>query len=71
LKLKRDGFAESTLKGFSKWLRLLSVNCDIDNPEAVKDFIANLNRTTDYKRNLVASYDHFAKYYQIKWKRPK
>jgi type 1 fimbriae regulatory protein FimB len=71
LKLKRDGFSESTLKGFSKWLRLLSVNCDIDNPEAVKNFIANLNRTTDYKRNLVASYDHFAKYNQIKWERPK
>jgi integrase len=71
LKLKRDGFSESTLKGFSKWLRLLSVKCNIGNPEAVKDFIANLNRSTDYKRNLVAAYDHFVKFYQIKWERPR
>lgn len=71
MKLKNDGFAESTLKNFSKWYRVLSANCDLNNPESVRAYIANLNKSPDYKRNLIACYDHFAKFYKISWDRPK
>ncbi len=71
MKLKRDGLAEITLRGHSRRLRLLSEKCDLDNPDSVKNFIANLNRSTEYKLNLVNSYDHFAKFRSISWEKPK
>jgi len=71
VKLKNDGFAESTLKNFGKWYRVLSANCDLNDPESVRAYIADLNKSPDYKRNLIACYDHFAKFYKITWERPK
>jgi len=39
-KLKTQGYSERTLKGYSKRLRLLARNTDIDNPVAVKNSVA-------------------------------
>jgi len=42
----------------------------LDNPEAVKQFIAS-KKSQSYKCNLVLAYDRYCKYYGIKWTKPK
>jgi integrase len=71
LKLKKDGLADITLRGLGRRLRLLSEKCDLENPESIKSFIANLNCSSEYKLNLVNTYDHFAKFRKISWEKPR
>lgn len=39
--LKKRGYAEKTIEGYFKRLKMLSKHIDLDNSEAVKAFIAN------------------------------
>jgi hypothetical protein len=38
--LKKQGYADSTLKAYDSRLRQLAKHVDLDNPEAVKAFVA-------------------------------
>jgi len=58
--LKKDGYAEETIKGYAKRLNHLDRNTDIDKPELVKastprkkiSEIARLAVLTDYMKDL-------------------
>jgi len=62
LKLKNLGKAESTIQSTSKNLDYLDRHCNINEPNDVAKFIANLNGAGSYKANLVKAYNHYVKF---------
>ena len=58
ISLKRKGLARSTLEHISFILKYLAKHCDMNNPESVKDFIANKNVENSYKNQLVKIYNY-------------
>jgi len=68
--LKREGYAETTILAVGKRLRHLANHVDLDDPEAVKEFIANKNYSNGYKESLAEAYDHYVKCHGLSWKKP-
>ena len=71
ISLKRKGLARSTLEHISFILKYLAKHCDLNNPESVKDFIANKNVENSYKNQLVKIYNYYAQINGIEWDKPK
>jgi len=46
--MKKNGYANTTIKGTGKRLRHLQKNCNLQNPEKVKGYIANKQCTNGY-----------------------
>lgn len=70
--LRKKGYAESTVKGYSKKLRLLSKSINLDDPESVNRFIANNKEwKNSFKETVVNAYLHYANYYGIAYSKPK
>jgi integrase len=69
--LKKTGRAEATIKNISKALHALEKHCNLDNPEAVRTWIATADKSDGYKRNLCSSYDHYTRQHGLTWKKPK
>ena len=69
--LKKKGRANDTIKNYRKALYVLAKNCDLDKPESVRTFLATLDRTNGYKKQLCCAYDNYAKMYNLKWNKPK
>jgi len=70
IKLKNNAKSDSTIKFVDKALHRIGKCADLDNPEEVKRFIANLETADSYKRNLCFAYEHYCDYYKITWQRP-
>jgi integrase len=70
-KLKKTGRAEATIKNIGKALHALEKHCNLDNPEAVRTWIAIADKSDGYKRNLCSSYDHYTRQHGLTWKKPK
>jgi len=70
LKCKNSGLAESTLKSISSSFRQISKNADLNNPEQVKAFIANLKLSNNTKQKHANNYNYYAKINGIKWEKP-
>ncbi len=68
--LKKKGKAEATIKSVNKSLKYLGKHADLNKPEAVKGFIAQLDKKNGYKRNLTFAYDVFVKVYKLSWDKP-
>lgn len=68
--MKNDGRADDTIKNTSKLLKRLAHSTDLNNAEQVKHFIANLNVSTSYKKNLSIAYNKYCQYNAIKWDIP-
>jgi integrase len=68
--MKNDNKSEDTIKFTRKALSRLSQNVNLNEPEAVKAFIASLESRNGYKRNLCIAYNKYCKHYQIQWKMP-
>jgi len=49
----------------------LAKNCNLDDSEKVKEFIANKNCDESYKANLVKAYNYYAVASGIQWIKPK
>ena len=64
LDLKKQGKAEETIIGYSRRLRHLAKNTDINKSEIVKEYIA------DKESSNANAYDHFVKFYGLKWQKP-
>jgi hypothetical protein len=47
--MKRNAYADSTIKATGKRLKHLQKHCDLTKPEEVKTFIANKNCTNAFK----------------------
>lgn len=71
-KLKKEGYAESTIKTYVGAIEtLVRKGTIILDPEDVKDIIAKQNWSEKSKFNYVNFYDAFAKMMGIEWKKPK
>ena len=70
IQLKSAGLAEGTLRNISFCLAKISSHVNLENPEEVKLFIANLKVANSYKQNLCKAYNYYAKLRQINWYRP-
>jgi integrase len=71
IKLKNNAKSDCTIKFVDKALRRINKYADLDNPEEVKQFIANLETSDSYKKNLCFAYGHYCDYYKITWEKPK
>ena len=70
--LRKKGFAESTLKGYSKKLRLLCKFVSLEDPESVNRYIANnKNWKNSFKETVVNAYLHYVEYFGLSWSKPK
>lgn len=70
-KLKSEGRKESTLVPMLKRLKFLAKHSDLNNPEKIKEFIANQPYSDGYKDNLIDAYSHYARFNGIQWIKPK
>jgi len=68
--LKKNGKADATIKNVSKALMVLAKECNLDEPESVKEFIATLDRKNGYKRQLCYSYNNYVKIHGLTWNKP-
>jgi integrase len=68
--MKKNGKAKATIKNVAKALKVLARSCDLDDPEAVKTFIAVLDRKNGYKRQLCYSYNCYVKVHGLQWTKP-
>jgi len=69
--LKKKGLSDYTIKNYSKSLHVLAKNCNLDKPETVRTFLALLDSTHGYKKQLVFAYESYIKTYGLTWERPK
>jgi len=53
-----------------KALRVLAKHCNLNEPEAVKTFIALLDRKNGYKRQLCFAYNNYTKVHGLTWNKP-
>jgi integrase len=68
--MKNDNKSDYTINFTRKALNFLSKHTNLNEPEAAKAFIANLQSRNGYKRNLCIAYNKFCKHYQIQWTMP-
>jgi integrase len=68
--MKNNNKADSTINFTRKALMFLSKHVNISKPEAVKQFIAQMDRKNGYKHNLCVAYNHYCKFHQIQWTMP-
>jgi len=68
--MKNDNKSDDTIRFTRKALSLLSRHASLAEPESVKAFIAQMEGTDSYKRNLCIAYNKYCKFYQIDWKMP-
>ena len=68
--MKSNGLSDCTIKLTSKALTRLSKHTDLDTPETVKRFIASLNVSNGYKKNLCLAYNKYCEYFKITWEMP-
>ena len=71
-KLKKQGYAETTIEGRVKILkRLLRLGADLYNPESVKEAIAKNNCSEARKELMVEAYSSFLLFFGGKWDPPR
>jgi integrase len=66
IELKNSGKSDYTIKTIDKRLHLISKNTDINNPEAVLNYIANKQAANNTKETLCYAYKKYCKHYKIK-----
>jgi len=68
--MKNNGKSDYSTHFVDKALTYINKHSNLNQPEQVKQFIANLNVTNGYKKNLCLAYNKYCKHYQIQWKMP-
>ena len=68
--MKNNGLSDYSIEFADKALTHLSKHADLNQPEQVKQFIADKNVSSGYKKNLCLTYDKYCKYYEIEWQMP-
>ena len=69
--MKKEGYAESTIAGTGKRLRMIAKSVNLNDPETVKEYIASKNTSNGYKEALCDVYDRYVKYQGLTWRRPR
>jgi integrase len=61
--LKKQGYKETTIKeSYSKVLKNIAKNCDLNNPEAVNEFVAKKHVSSGRKELIVNCYMNYCRY---------
>jgi len=68
--MKKNAYADSTIKAVAKRLRSLQRNCNLEDPENVKTFIGNKTCTNGYKETLIEAYDILMHSVNQQWNKP-
>ena len=68
--LKKEGYADTSIKTTDTRLRYLTKHCDLDSPESVKSYIASKECTMAYKQGLVDCYDRYVRVHGLSWDKP-
>ena len=69
--LKKSGCSEDTLKAKGYRLRYLAKHVNLDEPEAVKGYIANQARwSNSYKQGVAYAYNSYVKANGLEWTLP-
>jgi integrase len=68
--MKKNAYADTTIKATGKRLKHLKRNCNLNNPEQVKGFIATKQCRNAYKETLTEAYDHYCQATGIAWNKP-
>jgi len=71
LRLKASGLEEQTVKIIGYYLRHIDTHASLDDPEKVKEFIANKQVDNGFKGNLVKAFNYYALINNIHWERPR
>ena len=71
LSMKKEGYSQATLRFVSKALKFLNDNCNLDDPESVKELVANYDSANSYKRNLCYAYNHYLEFKGLEGNCPK
>lgn len=66
--MKRNGKADATIKYVGQRLKHLDRNTDLNNPEEVKDYIANKAVKNSTKNTYLFAYSQFCEHYALEWK---
>jgi integrase len=69
--MKKDGYADTTITGTGKRLRMIAKSVNLNDPESVKEYIASKNTSNGYKEALCDVYDRYVKYQGLNWRRPR
>ncbi len=70
--MKNQNFSKYTIESTNKHLIRISKKADLNKPEQVTEYIANLeNISNGTKKQLCLSYNRYCKYYKIDFERPK
>ena len=70
LKAKSSGLAENTLRSISYSLNQIGKNADLNNPEEVKAYVANMNVSNSTKQKHINNYNYYCITKKIEWNRP-
>jgi len=68
--MKKNGYAETTIRATGKRLRYLQRNCNLQDPEDVKGYIANKTCSNGHKESLIESYNNLMKSLNKTWNKP-
>lgn len=69
--LKKEGQSEDTLKAKGHRLRFLAKHVNLDDPEAVKGYIANQSRWSNaYKQGMAYAYNSYVQVNGLGWNLP-
>ena len=68
--MKKNGYADTTIKAVGKKLRYLQKNCNLQDPEDVKGHIANKQCGNGHKESLIEAYAILMKSINKEWKQP-
>jgi len=68
--MKNNGKSHYTIKFVDKTLTDISKHANLEQPEQVKQYIANKTVTNGTKRNYIAVYKRYCQYYGIQWQIP-
>jgi hypothetical protein len=68
--MKRNAYADSTIKATAKRLKHLQKNCNLTQPEQIKTFIANKKCGNAFKECLIETYNLLMRSIGLRWKKP-
>ena len=68
--MKKNAYADTTIKSTAKRLRHLQKYCNLQDPENVKGFIANKQCSNAYKETLIEAYDILMRSINQQWQKP-
>jgi len=68
--MKKEAYEETTIKATAKRLKHLLKNCNFNDPESVKTYVANKNVSNSYKECLIETYDIYMRSNGLAWNKP-